>query len=212
MSQFMQINGQQLPVHEIKGQRVITIHQIAQLHQVNEKNVTTNFANNKRHFVEGKDFFKTVQKAPTKNSLVERERLYFTESGYLMLTKSMKDDLSWALMRELVNCYFKVAAYEQLLDFLPVEFKQMVYYRALGLTQPETAKLLDVSRSQLQIMEGKLETLGYVAPNQNGKRKWVLPSTLPEKKNQTLPAKATLPLSKGRNKTGGEHGKAKNAN
>ncbi|MDC4242763.1 hypothetical protein NE398_21855, partial [Clostridium tertium] len=33
--------------------------------------------------------------------------LLITESGYLMLVKSLQDDLAWKVQRELVNNYFR---------------------------------------------------------------------------------------------------------
>ncbi|HNQ43870.1 MAG TPA: hypothetical protein PKI59_05545 [Candidatus Cloacimonadota bacterium] len=69
-------------------------------------------------------------------------RLHFTESGYLMLVKSLTDDLSWAVQRELVNSYFRANLLEQVLGFLPAATRKLIYYRSLGLTQKDTASLL----------------------------------------------------------------------
>ena len=38
----------------------------------------------------------------------EADIVLITESGYLMIVKSLKDDLAWAVQRELVNSYFRI--------------------------------------------------------------------------------------------------------
>ncbi|MBS6504229.1 MAG: ORF6C domain-containing protein, partial [Clostridium sp.] len=42
--------------------------------------------------------------------------LLITESGYLMLVKSLQDDLAWKVQRELVNNYFRVKEVVQALN------------------------------------------------------------------------------------------------
>lgn len=159
-------DGIHLPVKEIKGQRVITVKQVASLHKQAERNIRKNFTNNQNHFLEGVDYFrgKGVKFTPTPDTL------YFTESGYLMLTKSLKDALSWQIMRELVNTYFRVQLLEQVLSFLPARTQQAIYYRGLGLTQKETGKLLGINKDTVQSIERDLRPLGYTAPNLGGKR------------------------------------------
>lgn len=106
MTKIMQTAGCDLPVKEIEGQRVVSYKQIAELHQTQEVNLRNNFKNNHSHFIDGVDYFRIKeQSAESKNLL--HTRLYFTESGYLMLVKSLTDDLSWKVQRMLVNSYFK---------------------------------------------------------------------------------------------------------
>jgi DNA-binding XRE family transcriptional regulator len=104
------INGQTLPVLSYEGQRVVTYKDVATVHQVEEKTIRNNFANNRKHFKEGIDFFLLRGKKACQNigraSYVTQINV-FTESGYLMLAKSLTDDLSWQVQRELVNNYFK---------------------------------------------------------------------------------------------------------
>jgi hypothetical protein len=42
--------------------------------------------------------------------------LLITESGYLMLVKSLQDDLAWKVQRELVNNYFRTKKVGQVLN------------------------------------------------------------------------------------------------
>lgn len=99
---------QVLPIEkkEYNGQPVVTFRDIDAIHQKPEGSARKNFNNNKRHFVEGVDFY-TVQ-GGVKNlpiPLYEGQKV-FTQTGYLMIVKSFTDDLSWAIQRELVNGYF----------------------------------------------------------------------------------------------------------
>ena len=178
MSKIMQRTGHDLPAKEIKGQRVVSYKQIAQLHQVDVKNLQMNFKNNRKHFIDGVDYFQIKETSPdTKNFMVSRN--YFTESGYLMLVKSLTDDLSWEVQRMLVNSYFRAGLLEQVLAFLPEQTRRVIYYRKLGLTQKETGKLIGLSKDSVQATERKLKALGYEARSQNGKRSggWFCPTT-----------------------------------
>lgn len=169
MTRIMQTAGCGLPVKEIEGQRVVSYRQIAGLHQVPIKNLQYNFNHNQKHFIEGVDFFKIKEDHPhTKNFLVWK--LYFTESGYLMLVKSLTDDLAWEVQRMLVNSYFRVSLLERVLPFLSRRLRLLVHYRSLGLTQRETARLLGVSRDSVRSAEKRLKSLGYSAPNLSGSR------------------------------------------
>jgi hypothetical protein len=169
MSKFMQTTGVDLPVKEIKGQRVVSYKQIAELHQVEVKNLQKNFQNNQQHFIEGTDYFKITERHPHTENFTVR-KLYFTESGYLMLVKSLTDDLSWAVQRELVNGYFRGAMLEKVLAFLPRKVQKVIYYRSLGLTQKEAGLLAGMSKDSVKRVERRLKGLGYKAPNLSGKR------------------------------------------
>ena len=107
-------------IKEYRGQRVVTLKDIDTVHQRPDGTARKRFNDNKKHFIEGEDYFKiqpseirTVGiKSPNGGTVV-------TESGYLMLVKSFTDDLSWNVQRELVNTYFRVKQertpeYEQL--------------------------------------------------------------------------------------------------
>ncbi len=169
MSKIMQTTGTNLPTKEIQGHRVVSYKQIAELHQTQEANLRNNFKRNKSHFIEGVDYFR-VKERPSDCINLLHTKSYFTESGYLMLVKSLSDDLSWEVQRMLVNSYFRANLLEQVLKFLPAEIRKVIMYRQMGLTQVETARLLRSTKDKIQAIEKNLSGLGYHAPSQSGKR------------------------------------------
>lgn len=108
------INSTALTVKEYKGQRVVTLKEIDEVHQRPEGTARKRFNDNKEHFVEEVDYFivdlttseKRTQFGAGKNA--GRTLTVVTESGYLMLVKSFTDDLAWTVQRELVNSYFRM--------------------------------------------------------------------------------------------------------
>jgi len=115
------IHNTQLPVVEYRGQRVVTLAMVDAVHRRPENTARRNFNENKDRFIEGEDFFKTTPAEPRQhfarasceipcNKLVPiqgRGVTLLTEQGYLMLCKSLTDDLAWEVQRQLVNRYFR---------------------------------------------------------------------------------------------------------
>lgn len=110
-NQLIKINNTDLSVKESNGQRVVTFKDIDMLHERVEGTADRNFRENKKHFIENEDYF--VLKKNQNNEIrgleiPNRGITLLTESGYLMLVKSLQDDLAWKVQRELVNNYFRV--------------------------------------------------------------------------------------------------------
>lgn len=111
--QIAKINNTDLSVKEFNGQRVVTFKDIDMLHERVEGTAGRNFRDNKKHFIENEDFF-FIKPADIGNNEIRRSEInnkgtyLITESGYLMLVKSLQDDLAWKVQRELVNNYFRV--------------------------------------------------------------------------------------------------------
>lgn len=110
MKELINVNTTALEVKEYKGQRVVTLKEIDEVHQRPEGTARKRFNDNKQHFVEGVDYFvRNPDEAAKEFSIIAPNGLkLLTESGYLMLVKSFTDDLAWAVQRELVNNYFRV--------------------------------------------------------------------------------------------------------
>lgn len=112
-NQIVKINNTNLSVKEFNEQRVVTFKDIDMLHERVEGTAGRNFRENKIHFVENEDFF-FIKPADVGNNEIRRSEInnkgtyLITESGYLMLVKSLQDDLAWKVQRELVNNYFRV--------------------------------------------------------------------------------------------------------
>lgn len=114
MSNNITIGNNSLIPKEFNGQRVVTFRDIDTVHQRPEGTAGRNFRQNKKHFVEGEDFYKVCADEIRRNKIMDisakthEDVVFVTESGYLMLTKSFTDDLSWTVQRELVTTYFNV--------------------------------------------------------------------------------------------------------
>ena len=105
------INNQQLPIREYQGQRVVTFKDIDAVHERPEGTAKRNFLKNASHFIEGADYYNIFLKDEFRTlglDVPNRGILAFTLMGYLMLTKSFKDDLAWQVQRRLVTSYFQL--------------------------------------------------------------------------------------------------------
>ena len=136
------INGSYLPVREYNGQRVITFKDIDTVHQRPTGTARKRFNDNKKHFVEGVDYFK-VQPSEIRTVGIESPNggTVVTESGYLMIVKSFTDDLSWNVQRQLVTAYFKAKEG----GALPAPYMQMIEKRLDAL---ESLLLSSIGASQ----------------------------------------------------------------
>ena len=108
MENSITINNQNVLVKQYKGQRVLTFKDIDTVHGRTDGTARKRFNDNKKHFVEGEDFYK-IQPSEIRTVGIKSPNggIIVTESGYPMLVKSFTDDLSWAVQRQLVNSYFK---------------------------------------------------------------------------------------------------------
>lgn len=102
------------PVVKIwQGKRVVTFKDIDDVHQRPNGTAKRNFNKNRKHFIQNEDFYEIT---PYEFRTAFQERMdvrqqntitLFTETGYLMIVKSFRDDLSWEVQRKLVTAYFK---------------------------------------------------------------------------------------------------------
>ncbi len=94
---------------------MVTLKEIDAVHQRPDGTARKRFNDNKKHMIEGADFFSITQPSEIRTLGFERPQggipekvILVTESGYLMLVKSFTDDLAWEVQRQLVNTYFRV--------------------------------------------------------------------------------------------------------
>ena len=112
MNDLVTINSHELQIKEYQNQRVITFKDVDVVHERAEGTAKRNFSENRGHFIEKVDYFEVSPKnVPSLEgygfSKFAPSGILITESGYLMLVKSLTDDLAWKVQRELVNNYFK---------------------------------------------------------------------------------------------------------
>ena len=117
MNEVITIENTEMQIREYDGQRVVTFKDIDKVHQRPKGTAKRNFTRNKKHFIENEDYYSITKKefgtkfVPNEKPLVGNpnlEVILLTETGYLMLVKSLRDDLSWDVQRQLVKAYFKV--------------------------------------------------------------------------------------------------------
>lgn len=152
MKDIVKINNQPLQIREFNGQRVITFKDIDMLHERPEGTANKRFLDNQKHFEKGQDYFEI-----SGDELKEMKRLpnfgigqnankavLITESGYLMLAKSLTDDLAWQIQRQLVNTYFRIK-----------EVAKTDNLRAISLIHAELGELIAATSN----IEGRVENL-----------------------------------------------------
>ena len=107
------INTMPLAIKGYNNRRVATLKDIDTLHHRPKGTARKRFNDNKSRFIEGEDYFKVcasefrTRKIANISSKAQEDITLITESGYLMLVKSLNDDLAWKVQRELVNTYFR---------------------------------------------------------------------------------------------------------
>lgn len=134
-----------MPIIEYNGQRVVSFREVDRVHRRPEGTVRRNFNTNRHHFILNEDYYEITGEqlnlirktyAVHKNTT---KLILLTESGYLLLTKTFTDDLSWEVQKQLVNSYFKVKELKQ---------NQEINH----LTQIQNMQIFDVMEMMIQQM------------------------------------------------------------
>lgn len=106
------IGNSEISIKEYKNQRVVTFKDIDLVHGRPDGTARKRFSDNKKHFIDGVDFFK-ISPSEFRTTIGEMDArqqndiTLITEQGYLILVKSFTDDLAWEVQRQLVNSYFR---------------------------------------------------------------------------------------------------------
>lgn len=119
MNKLIHIGNADISIKEYKGKRVVTFKDIDMVHERPDGTARKRFSDNRKHFVEGEDYFVLKPSDLENTELSEKRTLenvvmsnfgtaLITEQGYLMLVKSFTDDLAWEVQRKLVSSYFNV--------------------------------------------------------------------------------------------------------
>ena len=111
MNELIKINNKDLQIKEFNNQRVVTFKDIDEVHERTDGTASRNFRENRDRFIKGVDYFNLSFDEARATNFVERPNsqglTLLTESGYLMLVKSLTDDLAWQVQRQLVDSYFR---------------------------------------------------------------------------------------------------------
>ena len=119
MDNLVHIGNANISIKEYKGKRVVTFKDIDMVHERPDGTARKRFSDNRKHFVEGEDYF-VLKPSDLENAELSEKRTLenvvlsnfgtalITEQGYLMLVKSFTDDLAWEVQRKLVSSYFNV--------------------------------------------------------------------------------------------------------
>lgn len=106
MENIVNVEGTELDVREYNGQMVVTFDDIDLVHKRPSGTARKAFNRNKKRFINGVDYIvlekenSNVHPVDIRNiDIPNRGITVFTESGYLMLVKPFKDDLSWDVQR-----------------------------------------------------------------------------------------------------------------
>lgn len=126
MSEVMTVESTEMQIREYNGQRVVTFKDIDRVRENKAGTARRNFNRNRKHFVEGEDFFILTKRISNETnsyirniSVPNKGITVLTETGYLMIVKSLSGDLSWSVQRQLVNNYFEKRVVQNTIDELP---------------------------------------------------------------------------------------------
>lgn len=157
MNEVVEINNKELQVKEWNNERVVTIYDIAELHERRVDKTNELLKNNIKHFIKDVDYYlisrenflETFSGFQRKIPNNVKSIPLFTESGYLKLVKPMTDDLSWDIQTILINTYFKVKELQQNNFKVPQTFKEALL---LAVEQQEEIERLELENSKNMLL------------------------------------------------------------
>jgi len=146
------ISGHILQPNDWQEQRVVTFAQIAEVHDVSVKNLQSSFRENNEHFQDGEDTYLLDFEQATKllgSQGVSRNGLrVFTESGYLLLTKPMRDKMSWRVQKLMIQAYFRD---QRVQKHRPLTTSEMFYAQAkFNLEQERRLAVIETEVSDMR--------------------------------------------------------------
>lgn len=145
------ILDERISIKEYKGQRVVTSWDIAKVHKREPREINQNFNYIKSRLILNEDYYLIPKEKLAESKILIQEFIpnnvkeipLFTEQGYLMLTKTFNDNLSWEVQRLLVKSYFTlkevVESQSQSKFKLPATYPEAL--RELATTIEEKEKL-----------------------------------------------------------------------
>lgn len=166
MNDVVTIENTEMQIREYNGQRVVTFKDIDKAHGNKSGTARRNFNRNKKRFIEGEDYFFLTKEIsnetilPISNiSVPNRGITILTESGYLLISKSFNDDLSWSVQRQLVNTYFKAKQERDIFT----NTTQKIPFRTSSTPVPKNPNWYQRNRRRMNRISEKLDiSLSYL--------------------------------------------------
>ena len=151
--ELVKVNDKEIIKNEFKEQRILTIWDIAKLHERKPREVTQNLKYIKDKMILGEDYFLISKDELSESKILIQDFIpnnvksipLFTESGYLMLVKTFNDDLSWKIQRILIKSYFKIKELAENNFKVPKTFKEALL---LAVEQQEEIERLELENKQ----------------------------------------------------------------
>ena len=134
INNLITIADKEIELKEYNGERIVTAWDIAELHERDVKVVNQQMRNNIDKFIENEDYFiisrnnipKSISLTLKNNAPNLKEIILYTESGYLLLTKTFTDERSWNIQRQLVKSYFKLKELKEKVESGEIEINQKI--------------------------------------------------------------------------------------
>lgn len=172
MEETVMICNNEVQVKEWDGKRVVTFADIDKVHNRPSGTARKRFNDNKKHFIKDVDYFvrKTDEARQAYGIIAPNGLVLITESGYLMIVKSFKDDLAWKVQRELVNTYFKAREFTEASHDLVVSGEEVTNLKELTIQVQTCARLFQQitdyltinSRQQQIILQAGKDRINYL--------------------------------------------------
>lgn len=129
---FVEINGNRIERKEYNGVPILTPWDIGKIHSKDVKAVNQQFLRNKDRFKEKIDYFPVSREEIQRSQIVAFENFpknvkrinFYTERGYLKLTKTFSDDFSWKVQDILIDNYFGFKILKKALEDGEIEIVQ----------------------------------------------------------------------------------------
>lgn len=157
---YMEINGKRIKRKEYNGVPILTSWDIAEIHGKETKRINEQFKRNFKRFEEGADYFWVTREyfseplgATLKNIPNNIKKIpVYTRRGYIKLTKTFSDDLSWKIQDILIDVYFNTEKFIEAVrngeievrkKEVPTEFEIKKLENESEMIRLEKAKLLE---------------------------------------------------------------------
>ena len=175
---YMEINGKRIEKKEYNGVPILTSWDIAEIHGKETKRINEQFKRNYKRFEEGADYFWVTREyfsqplGATQKNIPNniKEIPVYTRRGYIKLTKTFTDDLSWKIQDILIDVYFNTEKFIESVQNGEIEIRRKE-------NEEYNIKLLEIEERKLRLNESEfLLKLADRIPNEKMKNTLIIHS------------------------------------